>query len=164
MNGNQPFRLYTIGFAGHSAEEFFELLKESGIERVIDIRLRNTNQIAGFTKKNDLKYFLKELMNCEYHHFEFLAPTAEILDAHRKGGPWSAYVEKFIPLMKERKAIERLDINFFKEKRSCLLCSEHTPDECHRRLVSEMMKEKWPELEVTHLISLKQQRAKLIRV
>jgi len=129
-------------------------LKKEGIERVIDIRLRNTNQIAGFSKKDDLAFFLRELLNCEYHHLPFLAPTDQILDDHRNGGPWSAYVSKFIPLMKERTALDKIGIDFFTEKKSCLLCSERTPEECHRRLVAEMMKEKWTDLEIVHLIDL----------
>lgn len=148
----QKIRLYTIGFAGHSAREFFGLLRDEGIERVVDIRLRNTNQIAGFSKKGDLEFFLKELLNCEYVHLPLLAPTDQILDDHRKGGPWSEYVQRFAPLMRQRKILDKLDIDSFREKSSCLLCSERTPDECHRRLIAEMMQQKWPMIEIVHLI------------
>jgi uncharacterized protein (DUF488 family) len=152
----KEFTIYTIGFAQKSAQEFFDLLKENKIERVIDIRLRNTNQIAGFTKKQDLEFFLKKLLNCEYYHFPFLAPTDKILDDHRKGGPWKEYVSHFIPLMEQRKALEKLDAKFFQEKKCCLLCSEHTPEECHRRLIAEMLAKKWKNAVVAHLIQTDQ--------
>ena len=153
-NKNDKRKIYTIGFAGHSAEEFFELLRRNRIKRVVDIRLRNTNQIAGFSKKDDLAFFLKELLNCEYYHFPFLAPTDQILDDHRNGEPWSEYVSKFLPLMRKRKILDKIDIDFLTEERASLLCSERTPEECHRRLVAEMMKEKWPDLTIVHLIDL----------
>lgn len=144
--------IYTIGFAGHSAEEFFGLLRNAGIKRIVDIRLRNTNQIAGFSKKDDLKFFLKELLDCEYYCLPFLAPTDKILDDHRNGGLWSEYVKEFVPLMKERNALDKIDIKLFTEERACLLCSERTPEECHRRLIAEMMQGRWPEFKIMHLI------------
>lgn len=143
MEPEQEFIIYTIGFSKKPAQSFFEMLKKNGVQRVVDIRLRNTNQLAGFAKKDDLQYFLKNLIGCEYYHFPFLAPSENVLNTHQHGGSWETYVRGFVPLMKEREAIDQLDKNFFKEKKCCLLCSEHTTEECHRRIISEMLAEKW---------------------
>ena len=135
------------------------MLQQNGIERIIDIRLRNTNQLAGFSKKQDLQFFLDKLLGIEYYHWPFLAPTDDILDNHRKGGSWERYVERFTKLMEERKVLDRLNPEFFREKSCCLLCSEHVPDECHRRLIAEMLAQAWGNVTVMHLIS----RDKVIR-
>lgn len=132
--------IYTIGFAQKSAEQFFELLKKNDIEMLVDVRLNNKSQLAGFTKENDLKYFLKNICNCEYQHCIEFAPTKEILDNYKKGKiDWKQYVEQFIPLMKKRNAVELFYKRFERYNNVCLLCSEPTPVQCHRRLLAELI-------------------------
>lgn len=144
-------KIFTIGFAKRSAEEFFELLEQNGIERLIDIRLSNANQLAGFTKKDDLRFFLKRILGCEYYHFELLAPTEEIIRAYRETGDWNKYEAEYTKLLAERRVAERLDKRFFKERVCCLLCSEPTPEHCHRRLIAEYLAQLWGDVEIIHL-------------
>ena len=143
--------IYTIGFAKKSAEEFFGALRDAGIRRLVDIRLNNTSQLAGFTKKEDLAFFLKEVCGGEYMHKPVLAPTKEILDGYkRKKIDWEEYEVRFRNLMIERKAEKAIDKNLF-EIPTVLLCSEPKADRCHRRLVAEYLKEKWGDLKIVHL-------------
>ena len=145
-------KIYTIGYTKKPAEEFFDLLESHGIERVLDVRLRNTSQLAGFSKKQDLEYFLRRLLCIEYYHFESLAPTPEIRKAYQESEmDWELYVKEFYGLLEERKVLDTLDRDFFAEKSCCLLCSEPTPDHCHRRLVAEYLQKSWPDVEVEHL-------------
>jgi uncharacterized protein (DUF488 family) len=144
-------KIFTIGFAKKSAEEFFKLLGQNGVECLIDIRLSNTNQLAGFTRKKDLQFFLKRILGCEYHHFDFLAPTEEIIKVYRETGDWSRYENEYTKLLEERRVAKRLDKKFFEEKVCCLLCSESTPDHCHRRLVAEYLARLWGDVEIIHL-------------
>ena len=114
-------KIYTIGYTKKSAEEFFGKLEEHGIERVVDVRLKNTSQLAGFTKKADLEYFLGRVLGIEYCHLEFLAPTAELMKAFRDSGQdWDLYESEFSRLLEERDVVSRLDREFFSTKRSCL--------------------------------------------
>jgi len=144
-------KIYTIGFTKKSAPMFFELLAKSGVQRLIDIRLNNTSQLAGFTKRDDFKYFLKELADIEYYHFDFLAPTKEIRDTYSKSKNWDLYTKQFLHLLEERKALDQLDKKFFQEKTCCLLCSEANPEYCHRKLVADSLKNRWHDVEVIHL-------------
>lgn len=143
-------KLFTIGFTKKKAETFFNTLNNAGVKRLLDIRLNNVSQLAGFAKKNDLIYFLKEICNCDYKHLILMAPTQDILDDYKKNKiKWSEYVIRFNNLINNRK-IENLvslnDLNF-----SCLLCSEPTSDKCHRRLVAEYLQKKYPSIEIIHL-------------
>ena len=144
--------LYTIGFTKKKAEYFFEKLRKSGVKRVLDVRLNNVSQLAGFAKKDDLVYFLKNLGGMGYLHLAELAPTQEMLDAYKKHkGDWSAYEEQFLELMAQRHIEERLDKETLDG--GCLLCSEDKPHHCHRRLVAEYLQKKWGnEVRVTHLV------------
>jgi uncharacterized protein (DUF488 family) len=144
-------KIYTIGFTKKSAERFFELLGGNRVGRLIDVRLKPGGQLAGFAKRDDLAYFLRELINCEYYHFDFLAPSEDILKAYRQDKDWESYERKFEALMDERDILRQLDRTFFSEKYCCLLCSEDRPDRCHRRLVAERMANRWPDVEVVHL-------------
>jgi len=144
-------KIYTIGFTKKSAERFFELLKGNHIDRLIDVRLNPKGQLSGFAKKDDLAYFLRELVDCEYHHFDFLAPSEHILKTYRKDKDWGRYERQFETLMDERDVLKELDPAFFTEKSCCLLCSEDTPDKCHRRLVAERLARIWPDVEIVHL-------------
>lgn len=144
--------LYTIGFTQKSAERFFETLRRHGIERLIDVRANNTSQLAGFSKRDDLAYFLERIVGAEYHHLELLAPTPEIRATMKPGGGgWAAYEALFLPLLAERRITERLERRFFTERTCCLLCSEPTAEHCHRRLVAEHLQRAWPEIDIIHL-------------
>ena len=145
-------KIYTIGFTKKSAEQFFGLLKENRIGRLIDIRLRPGGQLAGFAKRDDLAFFLRELIGCEYHYLDFLAPSEDILKTYRQDKDWERYERRFEALMDERDVLGRLDAAFFAEEACCLLCSEDQPDQCHRRLVAERLARSWPDVEVFHLI------------
>jgi uncharacterized protein (DUF488 family) len=143
--------VYTIGFTKKSAEEFFGLLRAAGIKRLLDVRLNNVSQLAGFAKRDDLRFFLKELCGADYIHEPLLAPTQELLDGYKKlKGSWCDYEERFLALMAERKIEEKIDRRLF-EVPTVLLCSEATADRCHRRLVLEYLKTKWGEFDIVHL-------------
>lgn len=133
----------TIGFTQSSAEHFFERLKRAGIRRLLDVRLNNSSQLAGFAKSGDLAYFLKTICGAEYEHDVRLAPTQELLDGYRKRrGSWEAYERAFLALMRERNVPAILDRNTFEQK-TVLLCSEADPVRCHRRLVAELLADWW---------------------
>ena len=143
--------IYSIGFTQKSAADFFTTLKSAGIQRLLDIRLNNTSQLAAFAKKDDLAYFLKAICNAEYHHEPLLAPTQEILDAYKKRkGDWAAYEREFLALMHEREVETNIDRAQFAHP-TALLCSELTPEHCHRRLVLEYLAEKWGGITIHHL-------------
>ena len=143
--------IYSIGFTQKTAEHFFGLLKRAGIRRLLDVRLNNVSQLAGFTKREDLQFFLKEICGADYQHEPLLAPTQEILDDYKKKkGSWSEYETKFLTLMAERRIEEKIDRSQFSIP-TVLLCSEPTAEHCHRRLVLEHLRDKWGDLEVTHL-------------
>jgi len=143
-------RLFTIGFTKTGAEAFFSKLKAAGVRRVIDVRLTNVSQLAGFAKRDDLVYFLKELCDCDYVHRPELAPTKEILDEYRaKKIDWPRYARQFNALLVDR-AVEN-EISPDQLDRACLLCSEPTAENCHRRLVAEYFQERYPEIEILHL-------------
>ncbi len=143
---------YTIGFTKKTAKDFFEKLKQSGAKRIVDVRLNNVSQLAGFAKKNDLIYFLKTLTDMDYIHIPDMAPTKIILDEYKKNkGDWTVYEDNFLELMAKRR-IEEQDIKHILH-RGCLLCSEHEPEHCHRRLVMEYLEKKWTKdtIKITHL-------------
>ncbi len=145
-------RLYTIGFTQKRAEQFFGLLRSSGVARLVDIRLNPGGQLAGFAKKEDLPYFLYHLVDgCEYRHLPELAPTKEIMADYRASNDWMRYETLFQRLMDERHIPEELDRALFMSATCCLLCSEATPEHCHRRLVAERLATYWPDVQVTHL-------------
>lgn len=144
-------KLYTIGFTQKSAQEFFEALKQAGVRKLVDIRLNNTSQLAGFAKRDDLSYFAQALCGIRYHHLPSLAPTQELLDGLKKHrGSWADYEPGFQALMRERRAIQGLERSFFEEP-CCLLCSEANPEHCHRRLVAEALQRRWKDVEIIHL-------------
>jgi uncharacterized protein (DUF488 family) len=144
-------KLFTLGFTKKTARQFFETLRTAGVKKLIDIRLNNTSQLAGFTKKEDLEYFVQTICGASYHHMPNLAPTQEILDALKKhSGTWAEYEQSFISLLRARGAIEKLERSFFEEP-CCLLCSEATPEHCHRRLVAEEIQRRWPDVVINHL-------------
>lgn len=147
--------LFTIGFASKTAEEFFRLLEEAGVRRVIDIRENRIGQLQGFAKFPDLVYFLDRLAGIDYVYEPLLAPSPEIRKAYRKTRDWKQYEESFKKLMEQRKVLEHLNPDQF-EGNVALLCSEPEPDKCHRRLVAEMLAQHWNEtghhVEIRHLV------------
>jgi uncharacterized protein (DUF488 family) len=145
-------KLYTIGFTQKRAEVFFDLLRQHEVKRLVDIRIKPDGQLAGFAKKDDLPYFLSRLANgCQYFHMPELAPTKEILTDYREDSDWSRYVGRFRALMVSRNIPDTLDRSGFETLTSCLLCSEATPEQCHRRLVAEQLKACWSDVDIVHL-------------
>ena len=143
-------KIFTIGFTKKTAEEFFTRLMRAGVKRVIDIRLNNVSQLAGFTKRDDLRYFLQEIGGIDYMHRPDLAPTQEILDAFKKNnGSWPAYERDFLALLSARGVEKVITPDLLHE--ACLLCSEEKPARCHRRLVAEYLRSKWGNVEIVHL-------------
>jgi len=143
-------RLFTIGFTQKSARDFFTALKDAGVKQVIDVRLHNESQLAGFSKKDDLAYFLKELGGIGYLHQPEWAPTQEIMDSIKKRkGDWKVFERNFLDLMERREVEKTLKPALLHQ--ACLLCSEHEPHHCHRRLVAEYLSSKWGGIEVMHL-------------
>src|SRR5579863_3788723 len=135
--------IYTVGFTKKTAEQFFGLLKKTGIKRLLDVRLNNVSQLAGFAKRDDLAFFLKAICGADYVHDPSLAPTQEMLDDYKKRkGSWEQYESQFRSLMTQRRIEETLDRSIFAVP-TVLLCSEATAEHCHRRLVLEYLAEKW---------------------
>lgn len=142
-------KLFTIGFTKTTAEKFFGRLKKSGAKRIVDVRLNNVSQLAGFAKRDDLKYFAHAVCGMDYLHVPDLAPTQDMLDEYKKrGGDWTDYEKKFLDLMRQRR-IETMQRDALDG--GCLLCSEDKPHHCHRRLVAEYLKQNWGDVEIVHL-------------
>ncbi|MFO1500938.1 MAG: DUF488 domain-containing protein [Verrucomicrobiota bacterium] len=143
-------RICTIGFTHKNAQEFFNRLQKAGVKRVVDVRLNNVSQLAGFSKRDDLKYFLKSILGIDYVHTPILAPTQGILDEYKKSkGSWEAYEQKFLQLMREREIEKKIAKELVEE--GCLLCSEDKPHHCHRRLVAEYLKRHWGNVAIEHI-------------
>jgi uncharacterized protein (DUF488 family) len=155
--------LCTIGFAGKTAQEFFALLKEAGVERLIDIRQNRGGQLSGYAKHPDLAYFLQEIARIAYLHEPLLAPTPELLKTYRRTKDWLGYETHFHTLMKDRRVPEKLDTSSWPSK-VVLLCSEAGPEKCHRRLVADLIAARWRgqghEVEIRHLVSASAKPAK----
>lgn len=143
--------IYTIGYTRKSLRQFIGLLREAGVEAVIDVRLRNTSQLAGFAKRDDLAFLLRQGFGIAYEHVVELAPTAEILDAYKKDHDWSAYERAYQQLLAERDALVIGQQLLARYQRPCLLCAEDTPRHCHRRLLAEYLAERISDLEIVHL-------------
>jgi len=143
-------RICTIGFTNKKAEDFFARLQKAGVKRVVDVRLNNVSQLAGFSKRDDLQYFLKSILGIEYVHLPLLAPTQDILDEFKKNhGDWKVYEGKFNGLIESRQIEKQISPLLVSE--GCLLCSEDKPLHCHRRLVVEYLQRKWGNVRIEHL-------------
>ncbi|HAB16477.1 MAG TPA: hypothetical protein DCE44_08505 [Verrucomicrobiales bacterium] len=143
-------KVFTIGFTKKPARKFFETLRSSGTKRVVDVRLNNVSQLAGFAKRDDLEFFLKEVCGMGYVHLPDLAPTQEMLDEYKKlKGDWATYEKRFLDLMEKRRIENAIPKEVVAE--GCLLCSEDKPHHCHRRLVAEYLKKHWGDVEISHL-------------
>lgn len=144
--------LYTIGFTKKSAEKFFSLLKNAGVKKIVDIRLNNASQLAGFAKGSDLQYFTRAILGAGYVHITDLSPTKELLKSYQEGETsWEGYVRVFSGLLKERHIKERYKVEDFDN--CCFLCTEDTPEQCHRRLVAEYFRDNNPDkgVKIIHL-------------
>ena len=150
LDSERPIRIFTIGYAGKNAHEFFAILKQAGIRKVIDVRLYNTSQLAGFTKKQDVEYFLQSIVGAEYVHLPIMSPTKQLLNDYKKGLiSWQQYETQFKSIIAARqieKHITPQDINM-----ACFLCSEAKADNCHRRLIAEYLAGLWPNISIIHL-------------
>ena len=143
-------KIFTIGFTKKSAESFFTMLQRAGVKRLVDVRLNNVSQLAGFTKRDDLRYFTKAICNIDYVHLPDLAPTQDILDAYKKQkGDWRLYEREFLDLMTMRRIEDKVSREVLDG--SCLLCSEDKSHHCHRRLVAQYLREKWGNVEIVHI-------------
>jgi uncharacterized protein (DUF488 family) len=144
-------KIFTIGFTKKSAEQFFTRLTVAGVQRLVDVRLKNISQLAGFAKKDDLRYFTQAICGIEYIHLPELAPTAEILDPYKKQkkGDWDLYERQFLDLMRARRIEETASRDVLDG--GCLLCSEEKPDRCHRRLVAEYLQQHWCGVDIEHI-------------
>ena len=139
--------LYTIGFTKKNAEKFFSLLRGAGIRKLVDIRINNSSQLAGFAKGQDLEFFVKEICNAEYLHITDMAPTKELLkDYQDKSIDWMGYTAVFLKILNSRRIAQRYPVDYFDE--ACFLCTEETPENCHRRLVVEYLKQNNPDKDI----------------
>jgi uncharacterized protein (DUF488 family) len=148
--------LCTIGFTGKTAEEFFTLLSNAGVQQVIDIRQNRSGQLSGFSKHPDLSFFLKKIARIEYLHEPLLAPAPEFLKKYRRTKDWNSYEAEFLAAMKERDVPASVDTSLWSSNVS-LLCSEPGPEKCHRRLVADLLAGYWREqgyaVEIRHLVT-----------
>jgi uncharacterized protein (DUF488 family) len=144
-------KIFTIGFTKKSAESFFTKLQLAGAKRLVDVRLNNVSQLAGFAKRDDLRYFLRTICNIDYMHLPELAPTQRILDEYKKHkGNWELYERQFIDLLAARQIENKVTRELLEG--ACLLCSEDKPSRCHRRLVAEYLRGKWGDVQIEHII------------
>jgi uncharacterized protein (DUF488 family) len=144
--------LFTIGFTQKSAQQFFELLRYNGITVLVDTRLKPNSQLSGFARGNDLPYLLRQIVPCDYRHIGEMSPTSEILERYRSDGDWVSYELAFNTLLVQRNLSASLDMKWWASQSACLLCSEHSPEHCHRRLVAEYLRSEWKAVEVNHLM------------
>ena len=145
-------KIFTIGFTRKTAEEFFTTLEDNGVTKIIDVRLNNTSQILGFSKYPDIEYFLRNLSGIGYIHDLEFAPSERLLDAYKKRYiTWEDYEEAFAALMACRDIDNYIADNYSKEENICLLCTEVSPENCHRRLVAEKIREVLEDIEIIHL-------------
>ena len=145
-------QLFTIGSTKKTAEKFFTLLIDNDVRCVLDVRLYNSYQLAGFSKYPDIKYFLKKIANIEYLNDSMFAPSEELLTAYReKRINWDDYTERFTQIMELRGIIDYIETKYEDLNGYCLLCSEDKPDKCHRRLLAEMICEHFGGYELKHL-------------
>ena len=144
-------KLFTIGFTEKSAEKFFNLLRNNNVKKIVDTRINNVSQLAGFAKGADLKFFAKEIGQMNYEHNIDFAPTKELLSRYRdEEMSWEEYEVEYLNLLDARKIAQKTNVDLLHE--NCLLCSEHTPEKCHRRLLAEYLKHARNDMEIIHLI------------
>lgn len=145
--------IYTIGFAGKNAETFFSILRDSKIRLLVDIRLNNVSQLAGFTKAADLPFFLRDIIAAGYLHYPLLAPPADLLKDYRDGNlDWEAYKPRYLAKLKDPKSRQQIKLEAPNwEQPFCLLCSEPTAEHCHRSLAASYLAKLLQIKDITHL-------------
>ncbi len=144
-------KIYTIGFTGKTAREFFDLLNSADAKYLADTRLNNNSQLAGFTKKGSIEYFVEKLTRLEYIELPLLTPEKEMFQQYRKDGDWDLYESRYNQLLEERSAAQTIDRALL-DNGVILLCSERTPEKCHRRLAAEYLKaNRYPGVQILHL-------------
>jgi uncharacterized protein (DUF488 family) len=143
-------KIFTIGFTKKSAEQFFDTLSRNGVTKLMDIRLNNTSQLAAFAKAEDLKYFLKKICAIEYRHLPQCAPSEDLLKKYQKKEiDWAGYEKEYKGLINKRNVVTLFNKDSLAN--SCFLCSEPTPEQCHRRLLVEYLKEHFTDIEIIHI-------------
>jgi uncharacterized protein (DUF488 family) len=144
-------KLFTIGFTGKTAAQFFNLLRNNHVEKLVDTRINNVSQLSGFAKGNDLAFFAREIGNIGYEHELDFAPTKDLLAEYRnKKISWEKYETEYLNLLDRRKIAQKIRVDDLHH--NCLLCSEHTPEKCHRRLLAEYLKHSRSDIEIIHLV------------
>ncbi len=146
-------KIYTIGFTQKSAEKFFKILRVSGAKNLLDIRISKDSQLAGYTKRKDLPYFLKYLVNMEYQDMPVLSPELSMMREFRKTGDWGKYKRDYLRLIRERQVEKKISRDLFEEG-AVLLCSEAEAEHCHRKLAAEYLASKLfkdEKVEIVHL-------------
>lgn len=147
--------IYTIGFTKKTAKEFFEIIRKNDIQTMIDVRLNNKSQLAGFAKGNDLAYFLQELCDVNYFYEAQFAPSKELLDKwHKQSISWDEYTVTYNDFLKSRKAERIFEVRYKNAGNVCFLCAEPTPENCHRRLLAEYLQENCTEANIERIIHL----------
>lgn len=146
--------LYTIGFTQKTAERFFTLLKDNGVTMLVDIRLKPDSQLSGWAKRQDLPWFMQELVGGSYLYLPILAPTSEIMDIARdpKKHDRAEFERQYDLLLDERDVPNALDSSLFERNRCCLLCSENEPEGCHRLFAANRIAASWPDVRISHLV------------
>lgn len=144
-------KIYTIGYSGKTAQEFFDLLRKNKIDHLIDIRIYPNHDGAQYASKRDLPYLLENIIGCDYSYLIDLAPTTTLLDDIHEDGDWEKYVAGYTQLMEDRNIPFSLDKELFQKQMCCLLCFEPTADQCHRRLAAERIQAHWKDVKVIHL-------------
>jgi len=144
-------KLFTIGFTEKSAEQFFDLLINAGVKKIIDTRINNVSQLAGYAKGRDLEYFAKKIGHLEYEHRIDYAPTKALLKRYRgKLITWPEYKVEYTRLLDERNILTNTD--FQSLHNACLLCSEHMPEQCHRKILAEYLRNHNRKIKIIHLM------------
>lgn len=145
-------KIFTVGSARKTAEEFFTLLEDNGVKKIIDVRLNNTSQLLAFAKYPDIEYFTRKILGGEYFHDKRFAPSEKILVRYKKNViGWDDYETEFADLMTYRDIETYIADKYSTQENYCLLCTEVSPENCHRRLVAEKIREVLGDVEIVHL-------------
>ncbi len=141
--------IFTIGFSQKTAEEFFTLLIKNNVKKLVDIRLNNKSQLAGFANAKHLPYFLK-LHNITYEYKPELAPSKDLLNGYKnKTISWEEYIKIYNKLLIDRDVLKDISIDELDD--IVLLCSEPTAEQCHRRLMAEYLTKNLKKINIKHL-------------
>ena len=143
-------QIFTIGYTKKSAREFFGLIKANEIDVLVDVRLYNNTQLAGFSKSRDLEFFLAALCGCGYVWAKQFAPSPALFNDYKSGQiDWAACEAVYRDFLNAHTGLDFFRL--YRNKRICLLCAEETPECCHRRLLAEKIADEYDGTEITHL-------------